>query len=89
VNDGVEPLDIVRRYITNVPSPLFIASRLDAKVTSVVPTDIEADNLVLGCSQEWNQYCTDVAAVAVDEHAHNSLLELVLANYEILWLQDQ
>ena len=90
VNDGVEPFDVFRRHITNVPSPLFIACRLGAEVASVVPADVEADDLVAGCSQEWDEYRANVAAVASDEHPHNCLLMVVAgSSSDQLVIQDQ
>jgi hypothetical protein len=77
VNNGVEPVGVFRRHIADVCSPLFVARRLDAEVASVVPTDVEADYLVAGCSQEWDQYSANVAAVASDEHPHNCLLTVL------------
>jgi hypothetical protein len=76
------PLDVLRRHITNIPSPLYVACWLGAEVASVVPTDVEADDLMAGCSQEWDEYRANVAAVTGDEHPHTSLL-ICWSSYEI------
>ena len=70
---GVEPLELVRRHITNVPGPLFVAVGLGAEVASVVPTDVEADDLVAGSLYKRNEYRTDIAAVAVYQHSHRDV----------------
>jgi hypothetical protein len=65
------PLDVLRRHITNIPSPLYVACWLGAEVASVVPTDVEADDLVASCPHERDQNSANVAAVTGDEHPHS------------------
>ena len=65
VDDRVEPLDVLPSRITNVTGPLFVSVRLSAEIATVVPTNIEADNLVTGGLHKRNEYRTDVATVPV------------------------
>jgi hypothetical protein len=46
VDDCVKSLKIVGRHIANILRPLFVAPRLDTEVTSVIPTDIQAGDLM-------------------------------------------
>ena len=64
MNDGIKPLEVLGRHIADVASPLFVAVGLRAEVTSVVPTNIETDDLMAGGLHEGNEYRADVATVA-------------------------
>jgi hypothetical protein len=47
---------------------------LDAKVTSVIPTDIETDDFMPTRLHKRHEYRSDVAAIAVNEDSHRDLL---------------
>ena len=72
MNDRVEPLDVLPSRVTNVTGPLFVAVGLSAKIATVVPTNIEADNLVTGGLHKRNECRTDVATVPVYQHSHRA-----------------
>ena len=74
MDDRIKSLKILRRHIANILSPLLVARRLGAKVTSVIPADIEADDLVTSSLHERNQYRADVAAIAVHQNSHRDVL---------------
>jgi hypothetical protein len=65
MDDGVETFDLLRGHIANITGPLFVAVRLSAKIATVVPTNIKADNLVAGGLHKRNEYRTDVATVPI------------------------
>ena len=72
------------------PQSAVRSCRLGAEVASVVPADVEADDLMAGCSQEWDEYRANVAAVASDENPHNCLLMVVAGgSSDQLVIQDQ
>ena len=77
VDDRVESLEVLRRYIPDVAGPLFVAFRLTAKVTSVVPTDIQTDDLMTSGLHEGNEHRPDVAAVAIHQNSHRDVLILL------------
>src|SRR5215212_11586388 len=76
VNHSIEPLEVTGRHIPDISGPLLVSVRRWAEVTSVIPTNIEPDYLMPGCLHEWNEYGADVAAVAVDQDPHESLLSV-------------
>ena len=74
VDDGVKAVEVLGAGIANVAGPLLVPVRLRAEVAAVVPADVEADDLVSGRLQEWDQHGADVTAVTGDEHSHIQFL---------------
>ena len=54
-----------------------VAERLNAKVTSVVPTDIQTDDLMTSGLHKWDEHRPDVAAIAVHQNSHRDVLILL------------
>jgi dTDP-4-dehydrorhamnose 3,5-epimerase len=90
VNNSVKTLEVLGRYIADITGPLLISFRLWPEVASVVPTNIEPDDLVPSSLNDWDEYSAYVAAVSVDEHPHNSLLTVLdTGRYDSWAIQDR
>jgi hypothetical protein len=64
VHNRVKSFEVLRSSIPNIPRTLLIPQRLGTEVTSVVPSSIQADDLMTSSLHKGCEYRAYVAAVA-------------------------